>query len=279
MLRFIAQHRVLLLALLLVLIGLHLLSTGLRRQADVGFFGKAVLVVYTPIYKVLSWPFAKVADFFRGYIYLVDLRDTNENLRKQTAILKTQLAELQELRAENDRMKKLLGLQTSDPKPIANAWVIRRGEEYDFQVLIIDAGSHDGVQKGMAVVAPDGLVGYVAAVAFNASKVVMLTDVGARVDAILQRTRHRAMVFGSGKDFCTLEYLDPDADVAEGDRLVTSGMDGVFPKGIPVALVGAVSRADFGVVQSVIVKPTANMATIEEVAVLPKPPIDAGLMP
>jgi rod shape-determining protein MreC len=271
MFRFLSQHRVLLLVLLLVLISLHLLSTGLKKQTDVSFAGRVVLAVYSPIYKVLSWPFVKVAGGMSHYIYLVSVKDSNESLQHQNAVLMGNLVELEELRTENRRLEKLLGLRSPVRQPVAFARVIGRGEKSEFHVILIDKGAGDGVEKGMAVTAPAGLVGYVAAATRGASKVVVITDAGARIDAVIQRTRRQAMAFGQGKDELTVRYLESDADVAEGDRLVTSGLGGVFPKGIAIGEIQRIDRGEFDVIRDITVVPSVELGTVEEVAVFPGP--------
>jgi rod shape-determining protein MreC len=270
MLRFIAQHRVLFLVLLLVLLGLHLLSTGLKHKTDLGFFGRVTLAVYSPIYQVLSWPFARLADGLSGYFWLVGVKADNVNLRKQNELLRAQLVEFKELRAENERLAAVLRMAPPGGPPTAHARVIGRSSQVDFHVVLLDAGSSAGVAKGMAVATPEGLVGAIVAVAPNASKAVLLTDPSSRVDVILQRSRKRGILFGRGRNVCTLEYLDSEADALEGDLLITSGADGVFPKGLAVGAVAAVNRGDQGAIHAIVVAPAARLTTFEEAAVLPR---------
>jgi rod shape-determining protein MreC len=180
---------------------------------------------------------------------------------------------------ENERLKELLQMRREDSQPVAYAQVIGRSGREDFHVLVVNAGSSKGVAKGMAVATPDGLVGFVTAVAPFAAKVMMLTDATARVDVVLQRTRHRAILFGRGRPLCTLEYLDPGTDAAEGDRVVASGADGLAPKGVAVGVVQQVQRGDFGVVQSIVIEPAVDFSTVEDVAILPIQPGAVELLP
>ena len=272
MFHFLSQHRVLLLVLLLVLIGLHLLSSGLKHKTNLGFVGKSVLFVYTPIYKVLSWPFQKAAWLASNYLYLVEVKDLNGRLRKQNGLLKGQLSRFAELEAENHRLLALLGLRDTEVKPVAYARVVGRSLTPEFRTLIIDVGSSQGVKTGMAVVTAEGLIGFVAVVVPHSAKVVLITDASARVDTIVQRTRGQAMVFGRGKKHCSLEYLT-DPDVVVGDRVITSGVGGLFPKGVPVGVVAAVNRGQPNSPQGIWVLPSADLDSVEEVAVLPSIPV------
>ena len=260
------------LVLLLVLIGLHLLSGGLKHRTDLGFFGKTVLYIYSPIYQVISWPFQKIALLVSKYIYLVEVREINNRLRVQNQLLKGQLAHYEELRAENQRLTALLKLKETERRPVAYARVVGRSLNAEFRTLIIDAGSSDGVAQGMAVVTAEGLVGFVAVTVPHAAKVVLITDASARIDAIIQRTRGQAMVFGRGKSQCSLEYLT-DGDVVNGDRIITSGVGGIFPKGLPIGIIASINRGQANSPQGIWLQPVVNLDAVEEVAILPSEPV------
>lgn len=277
MFQFITQHRVLLLVLLLVLIGLHLLSSGLRHRTELGFFGKTVLYVYTPVYKVFSWPFQKTSLTLSKYLFLLDLKEKSAALQEENNRFKGELARMGELEAENTRLAKLLLLKGRDIAPIAFAHVIGRSQNPEFRTILIDTGTTSGVKKSMAVFAPTGLVGFVSTAVPNAAKVVLLTDASARIDAILQRTRSRAVVYGRGQDLCTLEYLDSEVDVAVGDLVVTSGLGGVFPKGIQIGYVSSVNRGEFGNLQGTWIQPAVQFDSLEDVAIAPGGHGGAGL--
>jgi len=279
MLRFIAQHRVLLLILVLVLIGLHLLSSGLKKQTELTLFGKAVLVVYNPLYQFFSWPFRKVKNVFNDYLFLVHVKRHNAELEAKNRELSGKLAALDELAAENKRLLALLQMKENKFEPVAFARVIGRSNLPEFRVITIDAGSNERVQKGMPVVAPEGLVGFVADSAPGAAKVVLITDPKARIDALIQRKREPVMVFGQGSNECLLQYYDHrDIQVAEEDSIVTSGADEVFPKGL---LIGHVSRIirEQDTIRSITVKPVVDLDALEEVMVMPPGPGAAGLTP
>jgi len=268
MLRFVTQHRVLLLILLLLLIGLHLLSSGMKHKSELGLVGKVLLTIYNPIYKVINWPFAEASALLSKYLYLLDVKETNRNLQTQNTTLQKQLVEIEELRAENQRLTELLNLKDNHWHLVANARVIGRSPHQEFRSLLIDKGSSSGVQKGMAAIAPQGLVGFIADVTPNAAKAVIITDPSSRVDGIIQRTRKRTMVFGRGEDVCSLEYLEQGVDIADGDRIITSGLDGIFPKSVQIGLVTGVRRGNFGVLQQTRLQPSVDLNAVEEVAVV-----------
>ena len=131
--------------------------------------------------------------------------------------------------------------------------------------LTIDRGSRDGVTRGMAVVAPQGVVGRVVEVSHTVSRVALLTDHNSGIDAIVDRTRARGVVQGGSDGDCYMNYLNRDADVKVGDHVLTSGLDGVFPKGMTIGEVVEVGRKHRGLLQSATVTPSAALDQVEEV--------------
>jgi len=133
---------------------------------------------------------------------------------------------------------------------------------------MIDKGSSDGVRKGMAVVTPLGVVGQVVGVTPHAAKVLLLTDPNSGIDVLVQRTRSRGIVSGSLDSGTVLKYVKRSEDIQEGDRLITSGIDGIFPKGMMVATVIKVHKQHIGLFQFIEVLPAVQTARIENVLVV-----------
>ena len=137
-----------------------------------------------------------------------------------------------------------------------------------FKSCLLDKGSADGVRKGMAVVTPLGVVGQVVAVTARTAKVLLLADPNSGVDVLVQRTRARGIVSGSLDNGTILKYVKRSEDIQEGDRLVTSGFDGVFPKGMVVGTVIKVRKQTLGLFQHIEVMPAVNLARTEEVLIV-----------
>jgi len=133
---------------------------------------------------------------------------------------------------------------------------------------MIDKGSSDGVRKGMAVVTPLGVVGQVVGVTPLAAKVLLLTDPNSGIDVLVQRTRSRGIVSGSLDSGIVLKYVKRSEDVQEGDRLMTSGIDGIFPKGMMVGTVIKVRKQNIGLFQFIEVLPAVQTSRIENVLVV-----------
>lgn len=136
------------------------------------------------------------------------------------------------------------------------------------KMLTIDKGSNDGLKKNMAVVTYEGLVGHIVQTVPNYSKVLLITDVRSAVDALDQDNRTRGVVVGKGSDICEMKYISRDADIRAGYPIISSGMGGVFPKGILIGKVSKVDKAKKGLFKNVIIMPAVKIAILEEVFVL-----------
>jgi rod shape-determining protein MreC len=134
--------------------------------------------------------------------------------------------------------------------------------------LTLDRGERDHVRRGMAVLAPQGVVGQIAEASYAAARVVLLTDHNSGIDAIVQRSRARGIVQGGTDGSCYMNYLSRDADIAVGDRVLTSGLDGIFPKGVVIGEVVELSRSYNGLLQSAVVRPGVALDQLEEVLVV-----------
>jgi len=137
-----------------------------------------------------------------------------------------------------------------------------------FRTVIIDRGLVDGIREGMPVVASAGVVGRVVRQTANSSRLLLITDHASSVAATIERSRARGVVKGKGAGLCSLEFSQRGEDVKVGDIVVTSGIGGVFPKGIPIGEVTMVKKGEFGIFQTVQVRPFVPMSRLEEVLVL-----------
>jgi rod shape-determining protein MreC len=136
------------------------------------------------------------------------------------------------------------------------------------RTITLDRGERNGVRRGMGVLSPQGVVGQIIEVGRVASRALVLTDHNSGVDALIQRTRARGIVQGAMEGGCRMKYLRRGEDVAVGDRVLTSGMDGIFPTGILIGEVTEVSRLSRGLLQIATVVPSAPLDTIEEVLIV-----------
>ena len=137
-----------------------------------------------------------------------------------------------------------------------------------YKMITIDKGSKEGLKKNMAVVAYEGLVGHIVQTVPGYSKVLLITDVRSAVDALDQNNRTRGVVVGKGSDICEMKFIPQDADIRVGNPVISSGLGGVFPKGLLIGKVSKVETAEKGLFKNVIVTPSVKISFLEEVFVL-----------
>jgi rod shape-determining protein MreC len=265
---FVRRNRVLLTSGSLLLISLLLSSVSLRSQSYRDPVGHLVLDALAPFQVVFSWLGRSVGRAWTGYVGLVDARRDNQRLQERVAGLESELLRLGELERENGRLTELLSLRARLEGPVYGARVIARDPGPLAMTLTIDRGERDHVRRGMAVLAPAGVVGQVAEASHTAARVVLLTDHNSGIDAIVQRSRARGIVQGGNDGSCQMNYLSRDADVAVGDQVITSGLDSVFPKGIVIGEVVEVGRRHRGLLQAAVVRPSVALDRLEEVLVV-----------
>jgi rod shape-determining protein MreC len=199
------------------------------------------------------------------------------NVEKENAELKRQLeavqVELQERRALADRargLQQLLDLRDRSNLHTAAAEIIASSASPDFQTLTIDKGTNQELRTDMAVIAADGVVGRIVVPSARAAKVQLLIDRNAAAGALVERSRAQGVVKGGGDDRLRLEFVSEAADVAIGDLVVTSGIEGIFPKGFTIGRVDAVEKAG-PAYKRITVKPAVNFSALEQVLVVLTP--------
>jgi rod shape-determining protein MreC len=203
----------------------------------------------------------------------VDLRNVrveNESLKRQLAAAQV---EVQEQRALADRargLERLLDLRERTTLDTVAAEIIGSGATPDFRTLTIDKGTGAGVRADMAVVAPGGIVGRIVVPTSRAAKVQLLIDRNAAAGALVERSRAQGIVVGAGDGRLHMDYVSELADVAVGDTIVTSGIDGIFPKGFVIGRVEAIERSGTAYDQ-ILIRPAVDSSTLEEVLVVLTP--------
>lgn len=192
----------------------------------------------------------------------------NARLRKEVRQLSVEAARLREAAEENIRLRQALELKKSSPYKMISAEILSRKGSGWFDTATLDRGRSSGVLRGSAVTSYRGLVGQVVEADALTSQVVALTDASSAVGATLQRSRISGIVQGQGADYLVLAYLAKDADVKEGDIVVSSGMGKVVPKGLPIGRVVKVVRNSFAGTTSALVRPSVRLEQVEQVFVV-----------
>lgn len=194
----------------------------------------------------------------------------NERLKREVAELKLRLRDYGEIKRENERLKELVGLKTEEPRYIAAAGIINRGYDRWSKTVIADKGADDGIRKDMIGISPEGLAGKIVRIWPSYSEVLLITDSSFSVSVRLQDSRVEGILTGSGGGYCMLNYVSNEIDVKAGDVLVTSGLDLLFPKGVPVGKVKSARKTSPELFQYIEVAPFIETKRLEEVTIIRK---------
>ncbi len=266
MLDFLRRYQVPISSGILLLIATMLMSVNARRAQRVDPLTRAVLEVVAPLQLGVARVADQVRGVWRGYVDLIGVRAEADALRERLRGLEEEVARLAEVEASHRRLEALLEFRESVGAPLVAAHVVGWDASARDQSLTLDKGERHGVRQGAAVLVPEGVVGHVFRVSPRTSRVLLVTDRHSGVDAIVQRSRVRGILQGRG-DGCELKYVRRGADVELGDRVVTSGLDGIFPKGVLVGEVVRVHRRERGQFQLIGVEPGVDFGRLEEVLV------------
>jgi len=243
-------------------------SLNVPRNREANVIERSTMTVFAPILK----PAARLSGFFEdawdGYINLVDAHRENLKLRDEIKELNARVVAGNEAQKSNQRLSLLLEMKNTVKAPTLSASVVGEDVSSWFRTVIIDRGSTSGIRDGMAVVAADGVVGQIVKVAPTTARVLLLTDHASGIAATIQRSRARGVVKGKDDGLCSLEFATREEDVKVGDIVISSGIGGVFLKGLPIGEVTMVKRGEYGIFQTVTIRPVVNMAHLEEVLVV-----------
>jgi rod shape-determining protein MreC len=230
------------------------------------------LTILGPVSAALNAGADFVERLWTRYFALVNAQVENENLRKTVSRLRRRNVELEESREGALRLEKLLRLKDADPEAYLAARILAWDPGPWFQAVVIDQGSRDGVPPEAAVICDEGLVGRVVELAPRQAKVLLVTDRSSGVDAFIQRNRANVLVTGSGPGRLELSYAKKGEDARLGDLAVSSGLDGIFPPGLPLGVISQVDKAGLGLFLRAELRPAVDFSGLKEVLVRLKKP-------
>lgn len=214
-----------------------------------------------------------VTDYFKGiwtdYTDLINVREENKRLREELQKYKATNNEYREAVATNVRLAKLLEMKESLPAPTLTAQIIGKDPSQWFKTIIIDRGSSDGVQTGMPAVTVEGVVGQVMNTSPHYAKILLATDPNSAIDALIQKTRVQGIIKGNGNAY-EMHYVLKNSDVQKGDRIVTSGIGGVFAKGLSIGTVASVTKTRRGMFQKITIEPSTDFSQLEYLIIIMK---------
>ncbi|HEY3119876.1 MAG TPA: rod shape-determining protein MreC [Vicinamibacteria bacterium] len=249
----------------------------ISRQVDGGVHAslleRAAYAIFSPIQRLIAGAVYGVKNGWSGYVGLRGVRQENLRLEERLRTLESLLQERQQQAQEAVRLRELLELRQALPMETIAGEVIARDGVPWFRTILVDKGTADGVDLDDPVIGSSGVVGRVIAVGARAAKVQLLVDRDSGVGARIERSRITGVIAGqvgnanTGSTDLQLKYVPALADVVVGDVVVTSGLDGIFPKGLVIGRVRSVA-APSGLFKDVVVVPSARLEKLEEVMVV-----------
>jgi rod shape-determining protein MreC len=256
--------------IVLIFIALTLISSNVGKRRSWSPVEQILVELTAPIQKYTRKTIDTVEGLWLKYFALVNLREENDQLKKEVELLRMENARYREIAAASRRLQDLLQFKETISRPVTEAQVIGRDPSGWFESVIIDKGKNSGLKVNMPVVDSRGVVGRLVSVSANYAKVLLLIDQNSAVDCLIQRSREKGIVKGLSSGLCKLDYVVRTGDVVTGDVVVTSGMDRVFPKGLPVGEVLEVEDTPWEFFKDIKVRPMVDFAKLEEVLVIMK---------
>jgi len=268
MIKYLKQYRFYIILFLFILIPVIAIDTSTRSPREYRFYDRIIVGLTSPIQATISWSLEKLASSFENYIYLWNTHKDNLALLEENRKLLNSIANLRETQQENIRLRKILHFEEKFNIESVVARVIAKDVSTEYRSIRINRGESSGIKKNMAVVTDEGIVGRILRTTQNTSDIVTLLDPLSAVDAIVERSRARGIVEGLTDDACQLKYALRTDDIQPGDILISSGLGGIFPKGVAAGTVSRVNRKPYGITQEVEVRPSVDFSKLEEVLVV-----------
>lgn len=264
-------------AVILILLAhvVFLFFTSRRSTYPIGG-GTLGIFIVAPIQDILTSSARFIRQTWHNYFDLVSTAETSQKLKVEVQRLVAENNRCREIELSNERLRALLDFHKEFDIQVTAAEVVGRDPSGWFKTVIVDKGSADGVRKRMPVVVAAGIVGQIVDVSRYYSKVLLVIDRNSAVDGLCQRSRARGIVKGSDVDNqCDFIYVLRTSDVIAGDMVISSGLDGIYPKGLPLGRVSGVMKKKCGMFQNVEIEPFVDFDRLEEVlVVLNQPQLD-----
>jgi rod shape-determining protein MreC len=252
-----------------VFVAVVLLSLPTRATARLKL---AVGSWFLPLFGLANAGQQLPADLADSVLPRRELLQQIDTLRRENQQLKSQAVQSAAMARENDQLRNLLGWQRQSPWRLKLANVVMRDPANWWRTIQIDLGSRDGIQTNQPVLTTEGLVGRVSSVSFVSSQIVLIGDPNCRVSAVVENATHDMGVLTAGGPLDTslvqLSYLASSANLKPGQNVLTSGLGGVFPKGIPIGKIVDAQTIEYGLATEARVKLNANLGALEQVWVL-----------
>ena len=255
-----------------------LISAQVTTKRGVPILQEVTFGAFAEMQRAATTAFGSAREGWQNYFALQQIRRENEQLKAEVTKLRVSLEQERSTAQQTRTLQQLLDLRSATSFETVAATVIGSGADPEFRTITIDKGTQDGLRADMAVMSPAGIVGRILMPTARAAKVQLIIDRDAAAGVMVERTRVAGIVTGVGNaeelgfraGLIDLNYVPSSADVKRGDRVVTSGIDGIYPKGLPVGEIQSVEPS--GGERRIRVKPSVDFAALEAVLVVLKAP-------
>jgi len=250
------------------LVSFALMTANTKRSSSPFFFESVFLWIVAPIQSLFTHTVDSISDGIRNYFLLVGVSRENERLRREVDSLMRQNNALREEVGRLRRVDRLLAFQQQALLNSVVATIVGRDATQWIKTVYIDKGAQQGIRENLAVVTDAGVVGHVVQAGPTSSKVLLMTDQRSAIGSHFLESRVPGIVVGTGSEICEMKFVPITAQVKVGDRVLSSGLGGLYPKGLMVGRVVSVTRGKQGLFQEIEIAPTADLSQLEEVLVL-----------
>jgi len=269
-----SQNRIRLALLVAVLIGAATVSMVVdRRQLrdgtrDLPAWAGPILDMTIPVQRAIAFPAEVIRGAWGRYVSLVAVNEKNEDLVHEVARLREENLQLREALVAGGRLERIAEMRDDFEVPMLPTELVGSDVSPFFHSVLLDRGRSDGVRSGMPVISESGLVGLVTATSSHAAKTMLLLDRQIAIDGTVQRSRARGIVRGRGEDEPLFEFVARGGDVEPGDLLITSGLDGVYPKGLLIGTVIEVAPPGATLLRTARLEPAVDFGRLEQAFVM-----------
>ncbi len=272
---FIRKNQLVIVAAFLALVSLHLALTDTSVGERGYVLRRFISLTLTPVQNTVVSVYRTGAGAVDNYVAVIGAKEKNEEYRKALLAMKEENQRLKEEVRLSERLKALLQYKEETKLPSTAAGIIAYNTARWTRTAVLNKGSGDGLAKDMAVISPSGVVGRIIDVTPATATVLLNTDPRSSIEAMVERTRVRAMAVGNGKDGLILKYVRQLDDVRAGDLIITSGFSGLFPKGLVIGVVTTVRKGLDNFFNHIEVTPRVDFKALEDVLVVTTSPLAA----
>ena len=268
MFRFLTLNKKILIAFILLIGIFVLLSPEIKQSPEYNLLERPFLTITGFVQSGITTISHGISSTWNGYVNLINVQKENEMLAEEVKRLRSEVIYLKEQISTSDRLTELLKPVDSYVEKQVVASIIAKDPANWYEALVINKGEKEGVEPGMGVITAGGVIGRVVKTAPDYSRVLLMSDRSSAVAGVIQRTGYEGIVAGQQGSILRLNYIMTDADVLDSDIVITSGTDGVFPRGIVIGRINKIEKPQNRLFQSIELIPVATLSKVREVMVI-----------